>query len=101
VAVQLPLDPISGGSANAYDYANQDSLNRQDVTGTSGNWTRCANTGVKWGNWNDVYSKWMANFWKRNIINGLYYAGQALMGVANRIKTNGMWTRCGVRYEYF
>jgi len=29
----LQLDPIPGGSANAYDYANQDPLNRSDLDG--------------------------------------------------------------------
>ncbi len=30
----LSVDPIKGGSANAYDYANQDPVNNTDLTGT-------------------------------------------------------------------
>lgn len=31
----LQVDPVSGGSANAYDYANQDSVNNVDLDGLS------------------------------------------------------------------
>lgn len=30
----LSPDPVRGGSANAYDYANQDPVNNTDLTGT-------------------------------------------------------------------
>jgi hypothetical protein len=29
----LQVDPVDGGSLNSYDYANQDPLNQQDLTG--------------------------------------------------------------------
>jgi uncharacterized protein RhaS with RHS repeats len=31
----ISVDPVSGGSANAYDYANQDPVNSFDLTGTA------------------------------------------------------------------
>jgi RHS repeat-associated protein len=31
----ISVDPVSGGSANSYDYANQDPINTLDLTGTA------------------------------------------------------------------
>jgi RHS repeat-associated protein len=36
----LQTDPVTGGSANAYDYVNQDPINDEDLAGTWGNWRR-------------------------------------------------------------
>ncbi|MGH7484263.1 MAG: RHS repeat-associated core domain-containing protein [bacterium] len=37
----LTPDPIPGGSANAYDYANQDPVNQFDLTGTIAKIAHC------------------------------------------------------------
>lgn len=39
-------DPVAHGSANAYDYANQDPVNQSDPTGTMPSWARLLVAGV-------------------------------------------------------
>ena len=46
----LPTDPIPGGSANNYDYANQDPINQVDLASTDAcwlPWVHCAKGGKK------------------------------------------------------
>jgi RHS repeat-associated protein len=43
----LTPDPIFGGSANPYDYANQDPINNQDLTGTVCNKKQATKAGCK------------------------------------------------------
>jgi RHS repeat-associated protein len=45
----LQTDPVYGGSANAYDYGNQDPINQFDLTGTLSYWTKLALKGLAYG----------------------------------------------------
>jgi RHS repeat-associated protein len=87
----LSVDPVSGASANAYDYCGQDPVNRTDRSGMTwyyrGHQTVYAKTVFQWGSW---HLRWHNHFWD----------------VVNRIPPHvtvltDLWYRFGVRYRYY
>jgi RHS repeat-associated protein len=66
----LQVDPVSGGSANSYDYVSQDPINLIDLDGRrqapEGSRCTCTRSNSKWhpvGSWFTVdQSKWMPQF---------------------------------------
>jgi RHS repeat-associated protein len=57
-------DPIAGGSANAYDYAFQNPLTANDLTGMSGNRSglNCWTNG-RWGHCNGYLNDWQTQYY--------------------------------------
>ncbi|MEU9884457.1 RHS repeat-associated core domain-containing protein [Sphaerisporangium sp. NPDC051011] len=49
----LQIDPIAGGSANSYDYANQDPINQMDLDGTKPQPAKLSEEGVSGGECED------------------------------------------------
>ena len=57
----LQVDPVAGGSANAYDYANQDPINVFDLDGQWWRWHR-----PRW-HWPRWLPRWKPRFWARRL----------------------------------
>jgi RHS repeat-associated protein len=88
----LSVDPISGGSANAYDYCNQDPINHSDPSGSTwyfiGRHADYDHTTTVWGSWRLVYR----NTW-----------WDSISRVATPVVTVLLkkWARDGYRFRYF
>jgi RHS repeat-associated protein len=76
----LQVDPVPGGSANAYDYANQDPINAYDLDGRRWRWRR----------WHRPY--WTHRSWWRGRDWGTAAAGVFNVGYGVRKVVRGWYT---------
>ncbi|WP_370093096.1 RHS repeat-associated core domain-containing protein [Streptacidiphilus sp. MAP12-20] len=91
------VDPVTGGSANSYDYTNQNPINQYDLTGQYSEW--CSwDSGIRWGGWYDTWSGWQASWWKSWII-------KVMQGWENifpaEVQIDGLQTRWGYQVQFW
>ncbi|MEZ0070581.1 RHS repeat-associated protein [Streptacidiphilus sp. MAP12-20] len=91
------VDPVTGGSANSYDYTNQNPINQYDLTGQYSEW--CSwDSGIRWGGWQDTWSGWQASWWKSWIIKVLQ-GWEYICPI--QVQIDGLWTRWGYEVQFW
>lgn len=84
----LTLDPVPGGSANSYDYADQDPVNRFDLSGEcAGGWKKkpCAKQNLK-----RMRTEWRERSNKQRVIVRTFNSERAARRFVNYLTSNPM-----------
>jgi RHS repeat-associated protein len=92
------VDPIPGGSANAYDYASQNPITHVDLSGQK--WVTYA-TSLQWyTGWEDILESIDKSWWKSVIFNAIKVIIAAITWLTFTVEITGAWSRKGIYNEY-